>query len=141
MASGIRDVRDQSGVSKAQLSELARRAWAVRENASVIGNTKVGCALLSSAGNCFVGCNVEHQFRCHDVHAEINAITTMIANGERRFTLIIIVAERDRFTPCGGCMDWIMQFGGGECKVVFQGSRDGDFEIHSAKELMPLYPE
>lgn len=140
MASGIGDV-SQSSVTESQLRELASRAWAARENASVIGRTKVGCALLSTNGNCVVGCNVEHQFRCHDVHAEINAITTMIANGERRFSLIVIVAERDRFTPCGGCMDWIMQFGGSECTIVFQGIRDGDFQIHSARELMPFYPE
>jgi len=140
MASGIRDVR-QFGVTESRLRELAGQAWPVRENASVIGHTKVGCALLTTNGNCFVGCNVEHQFRCHDVHAEINAITTMLASGERRFTLIVIVAERDRFTPCGGCMDWIMQFGGSECTIVFQGARGGDVQIHTARELMPFYPQ
>jgi cytidine deaminase len=140
MASGIRDVR-QLGVTESRLRELAGQAWAVRENASVIGHTKVGCALLTTNGNCFAGCNVEYQFRCHDVHAEINAITTMLASGERRFTLIVIVAERDRFTPCGGCMDWIMQFGGGECTIVFQGAGDGDFQVHTARELMPFYPQ
>jgi cytidine deaminase len=47
----------------------------------------------------FSGCNVEHQFRCHDVHAEINAITTMVSAGGTDPVALLIVAERDRFTP------------------------------------------
>jgi hypothetical protein len=50
----------------------AHRAMAcsVRPCARVVGKTAVGCAVLADEGRTYTGCNVEHQFRCHDVHAE-----------------------------------------------------------------------
>jgi len=65
----------------------------------------------------------------------------MVAEGERIANTLLIVAERIRFTPCGGCMDWIMEFGGSNVIVAFQNAIGGEFDIHTAKELMPHYPE
>ena len=96
--------------------------------------------MLGDDGRVFTGCNVEHRFRCHDVHAEINAIATMIAAGVQRFTALVIAAERERFTPCGGCMDWIMEFGGPEAVIAFQTSPEADVVQYSARDLMPYYP-
>lgn len=122
-------------------NDLSRAAWLVRDNAFIYGNTKVGAALLSIKGNIYSGCNVEHKFRSHDIHAEVNAISTMIGFGESNFTHILIVAERDLFTPCGSCMDWIMQFGGENCMVGFQNSNSVDVVVVQAKLLMPYYPK
>jgi cytidine deaminase len=127
--------------SKRHLEDLALRAWKCREHAYVIGNTKVGAAALSSRGNIFVGCNVEHRYRCHDVHAEVNAITSMVSAGQTKLVAIAIVAKRKVFTPCGGCLDWIFQFGGPSCVVAFQSTHRGELEIFRAGELMPHYPE
>lgn len=121
--------------------EVALAAWACRENAHIIGKTAVGAAVITHEGITFLGCNVEHQFRSHDVHAEVNAITTMIAAGHRRIGAVIVVAERDRFTPCGACMDWIFQFGDGSSLIAFQRVRDGELELYTAGELMPYYPK
>lgn len=123
------------------LQNLSPLAWAARRNAFVLGKTLVGCAVLSSRGNIYVGCNVEHKFRSHDVHAEVNALTSMVTAGELSAEVVLIVAEREKFTPCGGCMDWIMQLGGKSTIVAFQNSEDGDFSIFTAHELMPHYPE
>lgn len=119
---------------------LSVKAWNVRENASIFGKTKVGAALLSMGNEIYCGCNLEHRFRSHDIHAEVNAISSMVAGGELVFKAILIAAERDRFTPCGSCMDWIMQHGGPSCIVAFQSSRTGKIERFSASELMPHYP-
>ena len=119
---------------------LSSSAWDCRENGFVFGNTKVGAAVLSHSQKIYVGCNVEHRFRSHDVHAEVNAITNMIAHGEIEFVAILIAAEKERFTPCGGCMDWIMQFGGQDCLVAYQQNRTGKITVYKAKELMPYYP-
>jgi cytidine deaminase len=127
------------------MPELAERllaeAWKARGQAYVIGPTKVGCALLAESGKIHTGCNVEHRFRCHDVHAEVNAITSMITAGDRVIAALAIAAERDRFTPCGGCMDWIFQFADPEqCGVFCQTSPDSQIVIYRLRDLMPYYP-
>ncbi len=129
-----------TSLTEEQWSELARRAWECRERAYVLGNTKVGATVISSDGGIFAGCNVEHRFRCHDVHAEVNAITSMVASGHTRLVAMIIVAERDRFTPCGACMDWIFQFGGPSCLVGYQRTKGGEIKVFRARDLMPHYP-
>lgn len=122
------------------VEQLAEAAWAVREHARIIGRTKVGCALVADDGRVFAGCNVEHRYRCHDVHAEINAISTMIAGGVQKFTTLVIAADRERFTPCGGCMDWIMEFGGPESVIGFQPAPGAEIVRFTARDLMPHYP-
>lgn len=122
------------------LIRLAKLAWDVREKAYVLGPTKVGCALITPEGNTYGGCNVEHRFRSHDVHAEVNAITSMVAVGEQLIVALVIAAERDFFTPCGACMDWIMQFADGDCVIAFQSERGGRLQKFHARELMPYYP-
>ena len=133
---------EPSRVSEGQLHVLAEAAWAARENAYVIGPTKVGCAVLAEDEAIFTGCNVEHRFRCHDIHAEVNAITSMVAGGRGSIIALVIAAERNRFTPCGSCMDWIMQFAAdGDCLIVAQSEPNGPFYRYTARELMPHYPE
>ena len=122
------------------LEYLAVAAWHARDRAFIYGSTKVGCAILSDTGEVFTGCNVEHRFRSHDVHAEVNAITTMVAAGYVRLTAVVIAADREYFTPCGACMDWIMQFGGSAAIVAFQNQPAGELHTFSAEELMPYYP-
>jgi cytidine deaminase len=130
----------EDSLTEKQLSALAEAAWEVRKNAYILGKTKVGAAAMSADGEIFVGCNVEHRFRSHDVHAEVNAITSMVASGRTELIAIIIAAERERFTPCGGCMDWIYQFGGPLCMVGYQSKIGGEIIILRAQELMPYYP-
>lgn len=101
--------------------KLSQAAWAARENARVHGKTMVGAAVLSAHGNVlFAGGNVEHQFRSHDVHAEVNAFTTMAAAGNGPAVAVLVASERDRFTPCGGCLDWIFELGGAATMIAFK---------------------
>jgi cytidine deaminase len=96
--------------------------------------------VLTDDGSIFAGCNVEHRFRSHDVHAEVNALTTMAAHADHRAVAILIVAQRERFTPCGGCLDWIFELGGPDCLVGFQAAPGGRVDVLRADELMPHYP-
>ena len=119
---------------------MSEAAWNVRQSAYIFGNTKVGAAVMTADGSVFSGCNVEHQFRSHDIHAEVNAIGSMIAAGHTALLAVLVVAERERFTPCGSCMDWIFQFGGPSCLIGFQSSPNSEIETFRADELMPYYP-
>lgn len=120
--------------------ELSKAAWITRKNAHILGKTKVGSAVLSLSGKIYTGCNIEQIYRSHDIHAEVNAISNMVAAGEKNFSKILIVAERDFFTPCGSCMDWIMQFAEQEALVGFQKELSGEIHTFTTKELMPYYP-
>lgn len=126
--------------SEINWAALSTAAWVVRKNSHLYGKTKVGAALLSEKGKIYVGCNVEHIFRSHDIHAEVNAIGNMISGGDQKLLAILIVAQRNRFTPCGSCLDWIFQFGTSECFVGFQKSPKNSIKIYTAGELMPHYP-
>ncbi|BEP13279.1 cytidine deaminase [Acidothermaceae bacterium B102] len=121
-------------------SELAGAAWLVRGRARILGKTAVGCAVLASDDSVHIGCNVEHRFRSHDIHAEVNAIGSMIASGARELRMVVIAAERERFTPCGACLDWIFEFGGGDCLVAWQRLPGDPLTVLRARELMPYYP-
>lgn len=123
-----------------RLPELAAAAWRVRRNARILGSTAVGAAVLDSHGGLHVGCNVEHRFRSHDVHAEVNAIGNMVAVGEQQLVAVLVAAERERFTPCGACLDWIFEFGGDACVVAVQNVEGGSTEALTAGSLMPHYP-
>jgi cytidine deaminase len=126
----------KDGLSQQDWEELARLAWRVREAARA--KTRVGCAVLSKRGGSFVGCNVEHRFRSHDIHAEVNAISSMGAGGDPELRAVIVVADREQFTPCGACMDWIFELGGPACFVAFDNGQ-GRIILRAA-DLMPYYP-
>jgi cytidine deaminase len=53
---------------------------------------------------------------------------------------VLIAADRDRFTPCGSCLDWIFELGGAATLVAFQGGPGGPVAVLRADELMPHYP-
>ena len=125
------------GIDWNKMSELA---WKAREMAFVFGNTKVGACVLSKSGKTYTGCNIEQTYRNKDIHAEVSSISNMILNGEQSFQAIIVVSNREHFTPCGSCLDWIYQFGSGECLVATQSNKNGEIRIYKAKELMPFYP-
>jgi cytidine deaminase len=119
---------------------LSEAAWSARANARLHGPTPVGCAALSDDGRVFSGCNIEHRFRAHDIHAEVNAISSLVAAGGHKLRAILIAAERDRFTPCGSCLDWVFEIGGEGCLVVSERTPGKQAHCHRASDLMPYYP-
>jgi cytidine deaminase len=124
----------------AQRRTLSQAAWDVRDHARILGKTRVGCAVLADDGRIYAGCNIEHRFRSHDVHAEVNAISSLVAGGSSQLLAVLIAAERERFTPCGSCMDWIFEIGGSRCLVISERNPGIPLHEYYAYELMPYYP-
>jgi len=121
-------------------TDLRKAAWEVRERARILGNTAVGCSILDESDRIFVGCNVEHRFRSHDIHAEVAALSSMVAGGRGHPKVVFIAARRERFTPCGACLDWIFELGGEECVIFVQSDPEARPTRYLARELMPHYP-
>jgi len=122
---------------------ISKMAWDARNRAVIFGRTKVGCALVTSVGYSFAGCNLEHPFHSNDIHAEISAINSMMTyqdSSPRDIQRIIIVAERDHLTPCGSCLDWITYRAHKDCEVGVQSSPTGEITVYTLEELMPFYP-
>ncbi len=140
MTSGEVDNLGRSALDEAIWARLGELAWSTRTNARIFGRTRVGAAVLSAEGHAFGGCNVEHRFRSHDIHAEVNALGSMVAAGEKTAVAIIIAADREKFTPCGACLDWIFELGGPTCIVAIQRAPGASLEKYVASELMPHYP-
>jgi cytidine deaminase len=127
-------------MTKQTVEVLSERAWSVRERSRLVGKTAVGCAVETDTGEVFEGCNVEHRYRSHDIHAEVNALSSMVAGSGARAVSVFVAAERDHFTPCGACLDWIFELGGPECVVYVQSHRGEAPKRYKANELMPHYP-
>jgi len=97
-------------------------------------------AVAGADGEIITGCNMEHRYRSHDVHGEVSAIAAYVASGRRDLKTVFVAAERDHFTPCGACLDWIFEIGGPDTEVLVQSSRDGQVTRYLAADLMPHYP-
>ena len=127
-------------ISSEVLAELSANAWLANSRARILGSTRVGAAALADTGEIYTGCNVEHRFRSHDIHAETNALSSLMAGGALSCTIVLVVAARRKFTPCGACLDWIFEIGGPDCHVGFQSDKDGAVLWFLASQLMPHYP-
>ena len=121
-------------MSEIQVQRLVEAAWEARKRAYILGKTPVGAAALSDNGKVYLGCNVEHRFRSHDVHAEVNALTSMVADGGGRAIAVAVASQREYFTPCGACMDWIFELGGEDCLIYVANSLDNLLLSKKAKK-------
>ncbi len=84
---------------------------AVRANAyAPYSRFAVGCALVTTDGSLYTGCNVENSSYGLGTCAERNAMGQMVADGQRKMVTICVAAS-PLASPCGGCRQWIIEFG------------------------------
>lgn len=119
---------------------LAGHAWRCQRNAWMYGHTAVGCAAVDECGQIYVGCNVEHRFRSHDIHAETNALGSLVAGGGKSAVALFVVSPGG-WAPCGSCLDWILELGGKDCTIFTQAALDKPVTIYKAADLLPQFPE
>ena len=95
--------------------DLFRRAVAVRERShSPYSGYPVGAAIRTTAGEVFVGCNVENASYPEGTCAEAGAIAAMVAGssaaGPAIETIVTVTDGDTPGTPCGGCRQRIREF-------------------------------
>lgn len=87
---------------------------------------RVGAAILTEAGNFFVGCNVENASYGLTICAERAAICAGVAvegEGLRLRAVAVINEQNVPCSPCGGCRQVLWEFGG--AALVFFLGKNG----------------
>lgn len=117
--------------------ELKERAFEAAIKAyAPYSKFKVGCALLTSSGNVYTGCNVENASYGLTTCAERNAIASAInIEGEIEIKKLVVYTPTPNPTPpCGACRQVIHEFGNPEIKSYCDGKESNTY--HS-KDLLP----
>lgn len=97
---------------------------------------RVGAALLTDAGETFVGCNVENASYPAGLCAERVALGAAVAAGHRKFSAISISSEAvSPAPPCGICRQALAEFG--LDLIVESAAPDGPVMRWSLAELLP----
>ena len=97
-----------------KLEELARAAVGSRKNAYMpYSGYAVGAAVLCSSGKIYAAPNTEVVTYSQTGHAEENAISKAISEGEgrdnRRFVEVLVVCHSGESQPCGSCRQVIAE--------------------------------
>ena len=91
------------------LYNKARSVQNMRTISPFIEAGSVGAAILTKAGNIYVGVCIDTASTL-GMCAERNAIANMITNGESQIDKVVAVMEDGRTgAPCGACREYMMQ--------------------------------
>lgn len=101
----------------------------------------VGAALLTAAGNVYIGCNIENAGYTPTVCAERTAVFKAVSEGEREFAMLAIVggkgAEIDASVPpCGVCRQVLAEFCSPEFPILLVKS-EMEYDECTLGELLP----
>lgn len=122
-----------------EIENLIAAAAKVREAAyAPYSAYPVGASVESAQGHVYVGCNVENVSFPAGICAERNAITAMVANGDREIAQIAVVTEGGGM-PCGICLQVLSEFAPDPAKVLIHiGDKNGYLFTKSLEALMPF---
>ena len=109
---------------------------AMRQAYAPYSKFPVGAALLTDAGETFVGCNVENASYPAGLCAERVALGAAVAAGHRKFVAIAIGSEAAApAPPCGICRQALAEFG--LDLIVESAAPAGPVMRWSLAELLP----
>lgn len=129
-------------IAKSEQDRLLQEAERVSERAyAPFSKFFVGCAILTSDGKTYVGCNVENSSYGLTNCAERTAIFTAIADttgGKKLDLKAVAVVNRDGVScaPCGACRQVIFEFGP-NAVVIYRGENGQPVQA-PITELLPV---
>ncbi len=98
----------------------------------------VGCAIKTSAGNIYSGCNVENASYSLTLCAETSAIANMVIDHKQVITDVVIISSgKDICSPCGACRQRIREFAGPTANIHMYNHKQ-DCITKTLEELLPL---
>ena len=126
--------------------ELIKLALSAREKAyAPYSHYAVGAAVIGDSGKVYTGCNIENASYPAGICGERTAIFKAISEGERKITMIALVAAEETKTaplpeypsPCGICRQVMAEFCEQDTPVLLAKSED-DYNEYKLYELLPL---
>lgn len=96
----------------------------------------VGAAVEDERGRIHRGCNVENVSFPAGLCAERVAVGAMVADGGRHVRGLAVVT-RDGGTPCGCCLQVLMEFSDLDKTKIFLVGSSGSVKTFSLRELLP----
>ena len=113
-------------------------ALRVQEHAHApYSNYHVGCSVLTSSGQMYVGANIENAAYPQGLCAEATALAVMASHGERQAQVVLTVCDSEGLaTSCGGCRQKIREFATSET-IIHACSRTGLWATYTMDGLLP----
>jgi len=124
-----------SSAERQQLGEAARQM--LTRSYAPYSKFHVGCAVLTEAGNTYVGCNVENASYGITICAERSAICAAVAAEGPTMKLravMVLNSQAVACSPCGACRQVIYEFGP-KALVIYQAH--GGLAEATAEQLLP----
>lgn len=123
-------------ISAADRRRLTTRATAARKNAyAPHSRYQVGAAVMSPDGRVFTGCNVENDSYGLTICAERVAVFNAVSEGIRKVVAVAVDAGGES-TPCGACLQVLVQFSDDEVEVITRNAA-GRFSVAKLKDFIP----
>lgn len=98
---------------------------------------QVGCALETTDGTVFTGCNIENASYGATLCAERVAIFKAVSEGHRQFCRIVICTDSSTpAAPCGLCRQVMAEFFGPELEIILCGANETE-RRYTFAELLP----
>lgn len=119
--------------------ELVREAYQAKKfSYAPYSGFHVGAALLGESGRVYKGCNIENAAFSPTNCAERTAVFKAVSEGERRFTAIAVVGDKEEYlTPCGVCRQVLLEFCNPKEFQVICAKNETDFRVYKLEELIP----
>lgn len=119
-----------------ELYEQANSVVCPKEISAHIEAGAVGAAVLTKAGNVYLGVCIDTSCSL-GMCAERNSLSTMITNGEYEVEKVVAVYKTGEvMPPCGACREFMMQLNNGSMIEILL---DNEGKVKTLGELMPEY--
>lgn len=122
-------------INQAELLEKAKQAS--KKAYTPYSKFNVGAAVLYEDGSVYTGCNVENASYGLTICAERNAISTAVADGQKKGLKAVAIysPQAKNCTPCGACRQWIAEFSK-DALIILEGEDEKPL-AYTINELLP----